>query len=157
MPKITPCLWFNNKAEEAVKIYSKIFRNFKINETTYYGEGSPFEKGTVLTISFSINGQNLLALNGGPEYSFTPAISFIVNCANQEEIDDYWDKLSDGGVNQQCGWLQDKFGVSWQIVPENLNELISDSDTGKSQRVFGALMQMVKIDIDTLQKAHDGK
>ncbi|MCX6155357.1 MAG: VOC family protein [Candidatus Kapabacteria bacterium] len=153
MQKITPCLWFNDQAEEAVNFYRSIFKISEILKISRYGEGAPFEKGTVLTISFTINGQEFLALNGGPIYNFTPAISFIINCINQAEIDEYWDKLSEGGQEVQCGWLTDKYGVSWQIVPTELGDLLNDEDAAKSHRAMMAMLQMIKIDIDKLRNA----
>lgn len=154
MQRIQPCLWFNQNAEEAVKFYLDIFKNSKITGITYYTEAGPGPAGSVLTISFQLNGQDFLALNGGPVYTFTPAISLVVNCDTQDEIDYYWDKLSaDGGMTVQCGWLQDKFGVSWQIVPPILSELLADPDTAKVQRVMQAMLKMVKLDINTLKQA----
>jgi len=154
--KITPCLWFNNNAEEAVKYYLTIFKNSKEIVTTCYGKNAPMPEGSVLTIKFQLEGQDFLALNGGPTFTFSEAISFIVNCETQKEIDEFWNKLSAGGTTQQCGWLKDKFGVSWQIVPVILNEMIQDSNTERSNRVMQALMQMVKIDIEKLKTAYRG-
>lgn len=156
MQAITPCLWFNDQAEEAVGFYSRIFKNPKILKITRYGEGAPFEKGTALTISFTLDGNEFIALNGGPMYSFTPAISFVKNCDTQEEIDYYWDKLSEGGQLQQCGWLVDKYGVSWQIVPSFLGDFLTDANPEKSQRVMNAVLKMVKLDIDILKRAYEG-
>lgn len=153
MQKITPFLWFDTNAEEAVKFYTSIFKNSKINLTTRYGEGNMLPKGTVMTVEFELNGQEFVALNGGPTYKITPAISFVVNCDTQDEIDYYWEKLSEGGAEVQCGWLTDHFGVSWQIVPSILTELLNPNDTAKSQRVMDALLQMIKIDIETLKRA----
>jgi len=152
--RITPCLWFNENAEEAVKFYSSVFKNFKTRTVTYYSEGGPMPKGTVLTISFQIDGQEFLALNGGPDFKFTEAISFVVNCKTQKEIDYYWEKLSRGGEKSVCGWLKDKFGLSWQVAPANINQLLSDKDPEKSSRVFQAIMKMKKLDIDTLKRAY---
>ena len=154
--KITPCLWFNNNAEEAVKYYLSVFKNSKAMATTRYGKNAPMPEGSVLTIKFQLEGQDFLALNGGPAFTFSEAISFIVNCETQKEIDEFWTKLSDGGLIQQCGWLKDKFGVSWQIVPVILNEMIQDSNTERSNRVMQALMQMVKLDIEKLKIAYRG-
>jgi predicted 3-demethylubiquinone-9 3-methyltransferase (glyoxalase superfamily) len=154
--KITPCLWFNNNAEEAVKYYLSVFKNSKAIVTTRYGKNAPMPEGSVLTIKFQLEGQDFLALNGGPTFTFSEAISFIVNCETQKEIDEFWNKLSAGGTTQQCGWLKDKFGVSWQIVPVILNEMIQDSNTERSNRVMQALMQMVKLDIEKLKIAYRG-
>lgn len=161
--KITPCLWFDNQAEEAVNFYVATFKNTKIETTTRYDEASAKvsgqKEGSVLTIAFQIEGQEFLALNGGPVFKFTPAISFIVNCETQEEVDELWEKLTQGGDEkaQQCGWLQDKYGVSWQIVPTILNKLLSDPDPVKAQRVMAAMLQMKKIDSAKLQQAYEGK
>lgn len=156
MQKITPFLWFNDQAEEAVRFYTSIFNNAKTIHTSYYGEGAPLPKGTVLVVQFELDGQVFMALNGGPQFTFSPAISFVVNCQTQEEVDEYWARLSAGGSTQQCGWLQDKFGVSWQIVPTALGALMSDPDSAKSQRVMNALLQMTKIDIAELHRAYEG-
>jgi len=153
--KINPCLWFNVNAEEAVNFYISVFKNSKIDILTRYGENAPLPEGTVLTIAFQLDGQHFLALNGGPEFTFSEAISFIINCDNQEELDYFWSKLSEGGREVQCGWLKDQFGLSWQIVPTRLAELMKSGDTEKSGRVMQALMQMVKIDIAGLQAAFD--
>jgi predicted 3-demethylubiquinone-9 3-methyltransferase (glyoxalase superfamily) len=161
MKNITPCLWFDSNAEEAVKFYTSIFKNSKIGNITRYGEaGFEFHRkpaGTVMTMEFELNGQVFTALNGGPIFKFTEAISFQVNCESQEEVDYYWAKLSEGGDEQaqQCGWLKDKIGVSWQIVPTVLAKLLVDKDTKKSQRVMNALLQMKKLDIERLQQAYD--
>jgi predicted 3-demethylubiquinone-9 3-methyltransferase (glyoxalase superfamily) len=153
--KINPCLWFNVNAEEAVNFYISVFKNSKIDILTRYGKNAPLPEGTVLTIAFQLDGQHFLALNGGPEFTFSEAISFIINCDNQEELDYFWSKLSEGGREVQCGWLKDQFGLSWQIVPTRLAELMKSGDTEKSGRVMQALMQMVKIDIAGLQAAFD--
>ena len=153
--KINPCLWFNVNAEEAVNFYISVIKNSKIDILTRYGENAPLPEGTVLTIAFQLDGQHFLALNGGPEFTFSEAISFIINCDNQEELDYFWSKLSEGGREVQCGWLKDQFGLSWQIVPTRLAELMKSGDTEKSGRVMQALMQMVKIDIAGLQAAFD--
>lgn len=159
MQKITPFLWFNNNAEEAVDFYISIFKNSKGgNALRYDEEGAKVSgqaKGSVMTVPFQLNGQDFVALNGGPVFKFTEAISFVVNCETQEEIDYYWEKLSEGGDKnaQQCGWLKDKFGLSWQIVPTILGRLLSDPDPEKSKRAMGAMLQMKKIDIATLEKA----
>ena len=153
MPKITPFLWFSDNAEEAVKLYTSVFKNSKILATTRYGEAGPGPKGSVMTIAFELEGQKFTALNGGPIYKFTEAISFVVDCTTQEEVDRYWEKLSAGGQPQQCGWLKDKFGLSWQIVPRILIELLTDKDAAKAKRVMKAMMKMNKIDIDKLKQA----
>lgn len=155
MQKITPFLWFDTQAEEAMNFYISIFKNSKILSVNRYGEAGPGPKGSVMTASFLLDGQEFVALNGGPEYKFTPAISFVVNCETQEEVDAFWDKLSAGGREDQCAWLQDKFGVSWQIVPIILVKLLSDPDPIKAQRVMAAMMKMKKIDIATLKRAYE--
>jgi predicted 3-demethylubiquinone-9 3-methyltransferase (glyoxalase superfamily) len=153
--KITPFLWFNDRAEEAVDFYVSIFKNSKVLKATRYGDTGPGPTGTVMTISFVLDGQEFCALNGGPQFTFSPAISFVVNCNTQIELDDFWEKLSAGGKKIQCGWLQDKFGISWQIVPTILPELIT-GDSVRSNRVMHAIMQMEKLDIATLKRAYDG-
>jgi len=154
MPKITPCLWFDGRAEEAARFYTSIFRNSRIGRITRYGEGGPRPKGSVLTVTFRLDGQEFLALNGGPEFRFTEAISFIVNCKTQSEVDRMWKKLSRGGAEVQCGWLKDKFGMSWQIVPTVLGRMIGDPDPARANRVLQAVLRMKKIDIKALKKAH---
>ena len=151
--KITPCLWFDSNAEEAVAHYLAIFPKSRIISTTRYGEFAPNRKGTVMTIFFEIDGQRLLALNGGPQFKFTPAISLVVNCDNQAEIDALWDKLAEGGEHQQCGWLTDKFGVSWQIVPRELPEFLNGGDAERTERFMRAVMSMRKLDIAQLRQA----
>jgi predicted 3-demethylubiquinone-9 3-methyltransferase (glyoxalase superfamily) len=157
MQKITPCLWFDENAEEAVDFYTSLFKNSKITSIARYGEAgagaSGRPKGTVMTIIFELDGQEFMALNGGPHFTFSPAISLMVNCETQAEIDEFWEKLSEGGGKEQCGWLRDKYGVSWQIVPTVLGELIQDKDAERSERVMNALLQMDKIDIETLREA----
>jgi predicted 3-demethylubiquinone-9 3-methyltransferase (glyoxalase superfamily) len=155
MPKITPFLWFDGKAEEAAKFYISIFKNSKIRSITRYGQGSPGPAGTVMTVSFELDGQTFTALNGGPAFKFTEAISFVVNCDTQEEVDEFWEKLSEGGTTNQCGWLKDKFGVSWQIVPTVLIEMLQDKDAEKSKRVMQAMLQMTKIDVKGLKRAYE--
>jgi predicted 3-demethylubiquinone-9 3-methyltransferase (glyoxalase superfamily) len=155
MQKITPFLWFDNKAEEAANFYVSIFKNSKIGTVNRYGDHGPGPKGSVMIATFQIEGQEFIALNGGPQFKFSPAISFVVNCEMQEEVDRLWEKLSEGGTKQQCGWLTDKFGMSWQIVPTALPRLMSDPDPEKKNRVMNALMQMTKIDIQRLQQAFD--
>jgi predicted 3-demethylubiquinone-9 3-methyltransferase (glyoxalase superfamily) len=153
MQKITPCLWFDREAEEAMKFYVSVFRNSKVACITHYEKGGPLPEGTVLTASFLLDGQEFVALNGGPDLNFNHAISFIVNCVSQEEVDYYWEKLSDGGSTEQCGWLLDRYGVSWQIVPTILPELFADPDRQKAQRVMTAMLSMNKIEIDLLRQA----
>jgi predicted 3-demethylubiquinone-9 3-methyltransferase (glyoxalase superfamily) len=157
MKKITPFLWFEDKAEEAANFYTSIFKNSKILNIARYGEAGPGPKGTVMTVTFQLEGQEFMGLNGGPHYTFSPAISFFVNCETQAEVDELWEKLSAGGREDRCAWLQDKFGVSWQIVPKALLELIQDKDPVKSQRVFKAMLQMIKIDIEGLKRAYRGE
>ena len=152
MQKITPFLWFDNQAEEAMNFYVSIFKNSKILSVNRYGDGAPAPKGSVMT---ELDGQVFTALNGGPMYKFTPAISFVVHCETQAEVDEYWEKLSAGGKENQCAWLDDKFGVSWQIVPNALIELLSDPDPLKAGRVMQAMMQMTKIDIAALKQAYE--
>ena len=160
MQKITPFLWFDNNAEEASKYYISIFKNSKIIDIVHYGESAAEAsgrlKGTVMTVTFDLEGQQFMALNGGPVFKFSPAISFLINCETQEELDELWEKLSEGGEKEQCGWLKDKFGVSWQIVPNVLGEILQDRDAKKSERVMEALLQMKKIDIQGLRKAYAG-
>jgi predicted 3-demethylubiquinone-9 3-methyltransferase (glyoxalase superfamily) len=157
MSKITPFLWFDNQAEEAVNLYTSIFKNSKIKEVSRYGEAGPGPAGQVMTVNFQIEGQEFIALNGGPHFKFTEALSLVVNCETQSEVDMFWEKLSAGGEEGQCGWLKDKFGLSWQIVPTALSELASDPDPVKSQRVIQAMLQMRKIVIADLQRASEGK
>lgn len=157
MQRITPFLWFDGNAEEAVNFYTSIFKSSKIVEISRYGEAGPGPKGSVMVITFELDGQKFMALNGGPEYKFTPAVSLVVNCKSQEEVDDYWDKLSAGGQKVQCGWLADKFGLSWQVVPTILGELLQEKDPAKRERVMQAMLQMVKLDVDVLKRAAEGK
>ncbi len=154
MQKITPFLWFDNNAEEAIDFYLSIFKNSRIVNMTRYGEAGPGPKGTVMTATFQLDGQEFVALNGGPQFTFSPAISFVVRCETQQEIDELWEKLSAGGEKNKCGWLRDKYGLSWQIVPPVLIEMLSDKDPGKSQRVMKAMLQMDKLDIGTLKRAY---
>ena len=156
--KISPFLWFDNNAEEAVKFYTSIFGNSKIGHVMRNGDGGPGPKGSVLVMSFELEGQHFSALNGGPMYKFTEAISFLVLCDDQKEVDRLWSKLAaDGGKEVQCGWLKDKFGLSWQIVPKAFMEMVADKDPAKVGRVMAAMMQMVKFDIKKLQAAYDGR
>jgi predicted 3-demethylubiquinone-9 3-methyltransferase (glyoxalase superfamily) len=155
MQKITPFLWFDGKAEEAMNFYVSVFGNSKIGKVTRYGEAGPGLKGTVMSATFQLDGQEFYALNGGPKFTFTPAISFFVNCETQQEVDELWDKLSEGGRKDRCGWLQDKYGLSWQIIPSVLGKLLQDKDAEKANRVMQAMLQMDKIDIKRLQQAYD--
>lgn len=160
MQKITPFLWFDDQAEEAANFYTSIFKNSKIGHVARYGEAgakvSGRPKGAVMTVAFQLDGQEFVALNGGPHFKFTEAVSFVVNCQTQKEVDHYWEKLSAGGDEkaQQCGWLKDKYGLSWQIVPTVLGEMLQDKDPKKSERVMEALLKMKKLDIKTLKQAH---
>jgi predicted 3-demethylubiquinone-9 3-methyltransferase (glyoxalase superfamily) len=156
MRKISPFLWFDDQAEEAMNFYLSIFENSKVGKITRYGDAGPGPKGSVMTASFELEGQPFTALNGGPHFKFTEAVSFVVNCDTQEEVDEFWDKLSEGGQIQQCGWLKDKFGLSWQITPSVLIELLNDPDPQKSQSVMEAMLQMTKIDIAKLRQAYEG-
>jgi predicted 3-demethylubiquinone-9 3-methyltransferase (glyoxalase superfamily) len=153
--KITPFLWFDNNAEEAMNFYVSIFKNSQIVSVARYGEGGPGPKGTVMTGTFQLEGQKFMALNGGPQFRFTEAISFFVDCETQEEVDELWEKLSEGGEKSRCGWLKDKFGLSWQIIPSALGEMLQDKDPEKAKRVMMAMLQMDKIDIKTLKQAYD--
>ena len=156
MSKITPFLWFDTQAEEAMNFYLSIFKDSKAGHITRYGAAGPGPEGSVMSVTFQLDGQEFFALNGGPHYRFSPAISFFVNCETQEEVDHYWDKLSEGGQLFQCGWLTDRFGVTWQIVPSVLGPLLNDPDPAKSQRVMQAMLQMVKLDIQGLLDAAAG-
>ena len=157
MQKITPFLWFDKEAEEAVKFYTSVFKNSKIGKVSRYGEAGPGPKGSVMTASFELDGLEFIALNAGPIFKFTEAISFVVNCETQGEVDYYWEKLTaDGGAPVECGWLKDKFGLSWQIVPTALMRLLTDPDRDKANRVMQAMLKMKKIDIATLEKAAAG-
>lgn len=155
MQKITPFLWFDNHAEEAVKFYTSIFKNSKIVSIMRYGEAGPGPKGTVMTVTFQLDGQEFVALNGGPHFKFTEAISFVINCKTQEEVDHFWGKLSEGGEESRCGWLKDKYGVSWQVVPTALVEMLGDKDAEKSKRVMQAMVKMDKIEIKALKQAYE--
>ena len=153
--KITPCLWFNGQAEEAANFYISIFRNAELLDVSRYGEGAPFPAGTALVANFKLDGIAFTALNGGPEFTFDEAVSFQIDCADQTEVDHYWDKLTEGGAESQCGWLKDKYGVSWQVVPAALGQLMSGDDPAKAGAVMQALLKMAKIEIDVLQAAYD--
>ena len=159
MQKIMPCLWFDNQAEEAVNFYTSLFKNTKIVNVARYDEAgakaSGRPKGSVMTVTFQLNGQEFIALNGGPVFKFTEAISFFVNCETQEEVDELWNKLTEGGEEGQCGWLKDRFGLSWQIVPAALGAMLGDKDPAKAQRVMQAMLQMKKIDIAKLRQAYE--
>ncbi len=157
MQKITPFLWFDGTAEEAMNFYVSVFKNSRIRSVTRYGEAGPGPQGTVMSATFQLDGQEFMALNGGPHFTFSPAISFFVNCATQAEVDELWEKLSAGGEKQRCGWLRDKYGVSWQIIPAALGEMLQDRDSGKSTRVMQAMLEMGKIDIERLRQAYEGK
>jgi predicted 3-demethylubiquinone-9 3-methyltransferase (glyoxalase superfamily) len=154
--KINPFLWFNDQAEEAAKFYVSIFKNSGVKKVVHYGKAGPGPEGSVMTVEFELEGQEFTALNGGPVYKFTEAISFVVNCNSQEEVDYYWEKLTEDGEEGVCGWLKDKYGLSWQIVPTVMVEMMSDPDPEKAKRVTEAMLQMVKIDIKTLKEAYDG-
>ena len=153
MQKITPCLWFDTEGEDAARFYTSMFPNSKIRHVARYGSAGPRPEGTVMTVSFELDGQEFVALNGGPDFTFNEAISFQVDCKDQEEVDRFWSKLSEGGEEGPCGWLKDRFGVSWQIVPTVLPELLSDPDQEKSQRVMRVMLGMKKIEIEALEQA----
>jgi len=153
--KITSFLWFDSNAEEAINFYTSIFKDSKVISISRYGDAGPGPKGSVMGITFQLEGQQFMALNGGPHFHFTPAISLFVNCETQEEVDELWQKLSEGGEEQRCGWLQDKYGLSWQIIPSVLIRLLNDKDPVKSQRVMNAMLQMDKIDIQRLRQAYE--
>jgi predicted 3-demethylubiquinone-9 3-methyltransferase (glyoxalase superfamily) len=153
--KITPFLWFDNQAEEAVNFYVSLFKNSKISSIKRYGDAGPGPKGSVMIVTFQLEGQDFIALNGGPTFKFTPALSLYVDCETQTEVDQLWEKLSDGGRKDRCGWLQDKYGLSWQIIPRTLQKLMGDPDPKKSASVMQAMLQMDKIDIAALKRAYD--
>jgi predicted 3-demethylubiquinone-9 3-methyltransferase (glyoxalase superfamily) len=153
MQKITPFLWFDTEGEDAARFYTSVFPNSKIGEIARYGSAGPRPEGTVMTVSFELDGQKFVALNGGPEFTFSEAVSFLVNCATQDEVDSYWSALSEGGEEGPCGWLKDKFGLSWQIVPNRLPELLADPDRELAQRVMEAMLKMRKIEVDELERA----
>ena len=157
MQKITPFLWFDANAEEAVAFYTSVFKDSKVLATARYGEAGPGPKGSVMTMKFVLNGQEFIALNAGPHFQFNEAVSFVVNCETQQEVDDYWTKLTTGGKEVQCGWLKDKFGLSWQVVPRALLAMMLDKDTRKSQAVTKAFLQMKKFDIAALERAFEGE
>ena len=155
MQKITPFLWFDNNAEEAMAFYTSIFKNSRIGKLMRYGEAGPGPKGSVMGGTFYLDGQEFKALNGGPQFKFSPAISLFINCETQKEVDELWERLSEGGVKHQCGWIQDKYGVSWQVVPRVLGEMLADKDAEKANRVMKAMLQMHKLDIKTLEQAYE--
>ena len=155
MLHVSPFLWFDGQAEEAMNFYVSIFKNSKVGRVTRYGEAGPGPKGSVMSATFQLEGQEFMALNGGPHFSFTPAISFFVNCETQEEVDELWKKLSAGGKTERCGWLKDKYGLSWQIIPSALGRLMGDNNAAKAQSVMKAMLEMDKIDIARLQQAYD--
>jgi predicted 3-demethylubiquinone-9 3-methyltransferase (glyoxalase superfamily) len=155
MQNIMPCLWFDNNAEEAVSFYLSIFKDAKILGMTRYGDAGPGPKGSVMTVSFELRGQEYLGLNGGPRFKFSEAVSFIVKCGTQEEIDEMWERLSEGGAKSRCGWLKDKFGLSWQIVPSFIGEMMLDQDPEKVNRVMKAVLQMDKLDIKRMKQAYE--
>ena len=157
MQRITPFLWFDDNAEEALAFYTSVFKNSKVKNVSRYGDAGPGPAGAVMVATFELEGLEFIALNGGPEYSFTPAVSFLVDCKTQDEVDELWEKLSAGGEKGRCGWLRDKFGLSWQIVPSILPELLSDDDEEASQRAMTAMLQMDKLDIDGLKRAFANK
>jgi predicted 3-demethylubiquinone-9 3-methyltransferase (glyoxalase superfamily) len=158
MQKITPFLWFDNQAEEAMNFYTSIFKNSKVRTVSRYGDAGPGPKGTVMVAKFELDGQEFMVLNGGPRFKFTQAISFVVNCASQQEVDELWEKLlAGGGAEDACGWLRDKYGLSWQIIPTALGEMMSDPDKQKAGRAMQAMLKMKKIDIAEMRRAFDGK
>jgi predicted 3-demethylubiquinone-9 3-methyltransferase (glyoxalase superfamily) len=157
MQKITPFLWFDGKAEEAMNFYVSIVPNSKVISITRVGDAGPGPKGSVLTAEFVLNGVEFVALNGGPQFKFTEAVSFVINCETQEEVDRYWEKLSEGGRTNDCGWLKDKYGLSWQITPIQLTQMLKDKDQKKADRVMKAMMKMTKLDIKELRQAYEGK
>ena len=156
MQLITPFLWFDNNAEEAMNFYVSVFKNSKVGRVTRYGEAGPGPAGSVMTVEFELDGQKFVGLNGGPHFKFTEAVSFTVRCETQQEIDYYWDKLSEGGQTSRCGWLKDKFGLSWQVEPRILGDLMADKDPEKAKRVMEAMLKMDKIDIEPIKRAYEG-
>ena len=153
----TTCLWFDTQAEEAASFYTSIFKNSKLGQVAYYGEAGPRPAGSVMTVEFEVNGQQFVGLNGGPEFKFNEAISFQIHCADQEEVDYHWNRLTDGGEEGPCGWLKDKYGVSWQVIPAGLIDMLDDPDPEKAKRATEAMLAMTKFDIAALQKAHAGE
>jgi predicted 3-demethylubiquinone-9 3-methyltransferase (glyoxalase superfamily) len=157
MQKITPFLWFDSNAEEAASFYTSVFRNTQLGETRYYGEAGQKPAGSVMSVSFTLEGEEFIAPNGGPHFNFTPAVSFLVRCETQAEVDELWNRLTEGGEPVRCGWLKDKFGLSWQIVPTVLGDMLRDKDQAKSRRVTEAMLRMIKLDIGGLQQAYNGE
>ena len=157
MQKITPCLWFDTEGEDAANFYTSIFPNSRITNIARYGSAGPRPEGSVMTVAFELDGQEFVALNGGPEFTFSEALSFQVSCDGQEEVDRYWSRLAEGGEEGPCGWLKDRFGLSWQIIPKRLTELIADPDKGRAARAMKAMLGMKKIDIAAVEKAADAK
>ena len=157
MQKINPSLWFDHEAEEAANFYVSVFTDSRIVHVARYGSAGPGPAGSVMTVDFQLRGQDFNAINGGPQFTFTEAISLLVNCESQDEVDEYWEKLSDGGQKGPCGWLKDRYGLSWQIVPTALGEMIADPDEAKSQRAMKAMLQMTKLDVAELRRAYDGR
>jgi predicted 3-demethylubiquinone-9 3-methyltransferase (glyoxalase superfamily) len=157
MQKITPFLWFDNNAEEAANFYISVFKNSKLLNVARYSDAGPGPTGSVMTVEFELNGQQFVALNAGPTFKFTEAISFVVNCETQEEVDYYWERLSEGGEKSHCGWLKDKFGLSWQVTPTIMGKLMADKDPEKSKRVMETMLKMDKLDIEPLQRAYEGR
>jgi predicted 3-demethylubiquinone-9 3-methyltransferase (glyoxalase superfamily) len=155
MQKIIPFLWFDTQAEQAANFYISLFKDSKITGISHYGEGTPRPAGTVMTVNFQLEGQEFVALNGGPEFTFTPAISFYVDCATQAEVDQLWEKLTEGGQEVQCGWLKDRYGLSWQIIPSGLSELLNGKDPEGSRRAMQAMLQMKKIDLEIMRQAYE--
>jgi predicted 3-demethylubiquinone-9 3-methyltransferase (glyoxalase superfamily) len=155
MQKITPFLWFDHQAEQAADFYTSLLKNSRIVSVSRYGEGGPGPQGTAMTVNFELEGQEFIALNGGPEFTFSPAISFLVDCATQADVDRLWEKLTEGGEEVQCGWLKDKFGLSWQIVPSGLNDLLNGKDAEGSRRAMQAMLQMKKLDLEKMRQAYE--
>ena len=155
MRRITPCLWFDTDGEAAAELYVSVFPNSRIGRVTRYGSAGPRQEGSVMTVEFELDGQLFVALNGGPDFTFSEAISFQVDCKDQDEVDYYWDALSEGGEEGPCGWVKDRFGLSWQIIPTRLNELVTDPDLERAQRAMAAMLQMRKIDVAELERAAD--
>ena len=153
---LTPCLWFDTQAEDAAKFYTSVFKNSRIIEVSHYGEAGPREAGMVLAVRFELDGQEFLAINGGPEFTFDEAVSFQIECADQAEVDEFWERLTEGGEESQCGWLKDRFGLSWQVTPKRLGELLSDPDPARANRAMQAMLGMRKIDIAAMERAADG-
>ena len=155
MPRITPNLWFDSEAEEAAKFYCSVFPNSEITNVSYYGDAGPRPAGTVLTVSFVLDGQEFTAINGGPQFKFDEAVSFLINCADQDEVDYYWTKLAEGGEEAQCGWLKDRYGLSWQVFPAEMEKLLTDPDAGRAERAMRAMLGMQKIDLPAVKAAAD--